>query len=206
MRSSVVRTLHVVGGHVAQQRDQHVVVVLDRGVQAGVGRLDGPAERAPEVEFPRETEALVPLTVVALDAESVGAVGNFSTEGFALVAGLRGLRLRQQIADGLAAQRPRLQHAPAGLSATSGVLLIAQANELVEHGIVEDRPPFAQVVGILAHPRIVGVDPVAGDRRSRLGVLRADFEAVLDVVPERAVQPPAAAIMHTTRAIAAAQW
>jgi len=43
--------LHIVGGHVADQRHEHIVVVLDRGVEGCLGRLDGAAEAAPEIEL-----------------------------------------------------------------------------------------------------------------------------------------------------------
>ena len=56
--------LRVVRRHVPQQGDQHVVVIFDRGVQAVVGRFDGAAEPAPEVELPREREPVRPRRVV----------------------------------------------------------------------------------------------------------------------------------------------
>src|SRR5262249_26980217 len=58
--------LDIVRGHIAQQRDQHVVVVIDGGVQVGAGRFNGAAEAAPEVELPGEIEPEVPLTEEAL--------------------------------------------------------------------------------------------------------------------------------------------
>ena len=58
--------LHVVRGHVAQQGDQDVVVVRHRGVEVGRVRFDRPAEPAPEIEFPVEIEAEVPLAVKRL--------------------------------------------------------------------------------------------------------------------------------------------
>ena len=39
--------LHVVRGHVGEQRHERRVVVLDRCIQAGVGRLDVSADAAP---------------------------------------------------------------------------------------------------------------------------------------------------------------
>ena len=47
---------HVIGGHVAQEHDQDEVVVLDRGVEAGVGGFDGTAELAPEIQLPCQVE------------------------------------------------------------------------------------------------------------------------------------------------------
>ncbi len=56
---------HVIRRHVAQERDQHVVVVLDRGIQGrGIG-FDGPPQAAPEVDLPTEVEPVVPLPVPA---------------------------------------------------------------------------------------------------------------------------------------------
>ena len=43
---------HIIRRHVAQERDQHVVVVLDRGIQGGGIGFDGPPQAAPEVESP----------------------------------------------------------------------------------------------------------------------------------------------------------
>ena len=53
--------LDVVGGHVAQQRDEHLVVIGHRGVEVVVGRRDGAAEPAPKIELPGQVEAEVPL-------------------------------------------------------------------------------------------------------------------------------------------------
>ena len=57
---------HVVRRHIAQERDQHVVVIINRGVQAGRIGLDGPPQAAPEVQFPTQVEPVVPLRVEAI--------------------------------------------------------------------------------------------------------------------------------------------
>ena len=54
---------HIIRRHVAQERDQHVVVVLDRGIQGGGIGFDGPPQAAPEVELPAEVEPVVPLVI-----------------------------------------------------------------------------------------------------------------------------------------------
>ena len=50
--------LHVVRGDVRQQGHQGCVIVLHRSIQAGIGRLDVPADAAPQVEFPAQVEAV----------------------------------------------------------------------------------------------------------------------------------------------------
>ena len=56
----------IIRRHVAQERDQHVVVVLDRGIQGGGVGFDGPPQAAPEVELPTEVEPVVPLAVTTV--------------------------------------------------------------------------------------------------------------------------------------------
>ena len=53
--------LHVIRGHVRQQGHQGCVVVLHRSIQAGIVRLDVPADAAPEVELPAQVEAVEPV-------------------------------------------------------------------------------------------------------------------------------------------------
>ena len=48
-------------GRVAQQGHQHVVVVVDAGVQRIARRTNRTAKSPPEVEFPTEVEAKTPL-------------------------------------------------------------------------------------------------------------------------------------------------
>ena len=57
----VLAHLDVVRGHVAQQGDQDGVVVLHRVVDLGLGGQHGTAELSPEVQFPGQIEAEVPL-------------------------------------------------------------------------------------------------------------------------------------------------
>lgn len=44
--------LHVVRRHVGQQGYQGIVIAVQRCVQVGIGRLDGPAETSPEIQLP----------------------------------------------------------------------------------------------------------------------------------------------------------
>ena len=44
--------LDVVARHVADQRDEHVVISRDRGEIGGVGRLDAVAELTPQIKLP----------------------------------------------------------------------------------------------------------------------------------------------------------
>ena len=53
--------LHVVRGHVRQQGHQGCVIVLHRSIQAGIVRLDVPADAAPQVELPAQVEAVEPV-------------------------------------------------------------------------------------------------------------------------------------------------
>ena len=53
--------LHVVRGHVRQQGHQGRVVVFHRSIEAGIVRLDVPADAAPQVELPAQVEAVEPV-------------------------------------------------------------------------------------------------------------------------------------------------
>ena len=53
--------LNVVRRHVREQHDEHVVVVFDGRIQFRIRRLDRTAIAAPEVEFPRRSQAGVPI-------------------------------------------------------------------------------------------------------------------------------------------------
>src|SRR5271166_5596654 len=100
VRDSLLEGAHlrVISCHVAQQGDQHVIVILDRGVQAVVGRFNGTAEPAPEVELPGEGEPVSPLRVER--RADVRAVGNCRAARVAPVVACRLLRLREEVADG----------------------------------------------------------------------------------------------------------
>ena len=56
--------IRVLLGNFGQQQNQHVVVVLNRGVQSCVGRLDGSAKPAPEIEFPGKAGSHGPFVVI----------------------------------------------------------------------------------------------------------------------------------------------
>ena len=53
--------LHVGRTHIGEQRYQHVVIALDGGVEIIVGRLNGTAIAAPEVQLPGQIEAPLPV-------------------------------------------------------------------------------------------------------------------------------------------------
>ena len=89
--------LRIVRRHVAQQGDQHVIEVLDRGVQAVVGRFNGPAKLAPEVEFPGEGEPERPLVVER--PRMFWRLGTSVLSASAPVIACRLLRLREEVAD-----------------------------------------------------------------------------------------------------------
>ena len=59
----VLAHLDVVLRHVAQQGDQHGVVVLHRRVQIGLGGQHLAAVQSPEVQFPGQVEAEIPTVV-----------------------------------------------------------------------------------------------------------------------------------------------
>src|SRR5262249_50074777 len=59
------------------------------------------------------------------------------------------------------------------------------ANQAVEHRVVEDLPPLAQVVWSATEAFVPGVDPVLGHGRGRFVVVGTDLEAVVNVFAER---------------------
>ena len=61
--------LHVIRSHVGQQGHQRVIEVFDRSIQAGIGRLDRPAEAAPEIELPAQVEAGGPVGIEVADGQ-----------------------------------------------------------------------------------------------------------------------------------------
>jgi len=174
--------LSVVGRHVAEQRDQNVVVVLDRGVEGGDVRFDRPAESAPEVEFPGQVEPVVPLAGEPVAGQKLGICGLPACLA-ARERTRRRLRLGEQVAAGDRQLRPRFQHAEPGL-AERQVLLVRGPDQAVERRVVEDRPPPAQVVRRLPHAHVGGIDPVVRDRRRRAAVVGAHFEPVVNVFAE----------------------
>lgn len=183
VRDSLLEGAHlrVVSPHVAQQGDQHVIVILDRGVQAIVGRFNGTAEPAPEVELPDEGEPVSPLRVER--RADVRAVGNCRADRVALVIACCLLRLREEVADGDGLPGARLQHPAAGL-AQRQVLEVCVADKRTQHRVVEDRPPPAQVVVLIPDAHVGGVDPVFRCWRRRPAVVGPDLEPVVNVFLE----------------------
>ena len=55
-------------------------------------------------------------------------------------------------------------------------------DQIVEHGVVENAPPAAQVGGMAADADIGGVDPLRRDRGLGRRVLGPHLEAVVNVV------------------------
>ena len=132
--------MNVIGGHVSKQGDQHTVVILNGSIQASAGRFNGPAESAPEVEFPGQVEPVIPLAKEP--AGDVRAVGDFSANRVARVVTCRVLRLREEIARGDGELGSRLQHPGTGLP-QGQILLVGGTDERVEKRILEDRVPCA---------------------------------------------------------------
>ena len=56
---------------VGEQSHQSAVVILDAGIQAGVGGFDAAAETAPEIQLPAQIEAGGPVRVIVAD-RSIG--------------------------------------------------------------------------------------------------------------------------------------
>ena len=163
--------LHVIDGHVAQQRDQHVVVVGHGGVQIVVGRGNRPAEPPPEIEFPTEGEAIVPLVHVGR--------GGIVVDPPIIAKGV--LLLGKDFAHRHLTQRSGLKHAEARLLQRQ-VLSIRTVHQIVELGILEDRPPVLLDVRIIVAAEVGLVDPVLGHGGRGLAVVGAHLEAVVDVV------------------------
>ena len=97
--------LHVSGRHLGRKSDESVMVVLNRGVARGVGRLDAATDAPPEVEFPRSVQSRGPNVErmrraalrrhnAALSAKYVGGLANLRVD----VGDRRALRLGQQVA------------------------------------------------------------------------------------------------------------
>ena len=74
-----------------------------------------------------------------------------------------------------------LQHTEPRL-AQRDILTIGLADKFIEHRILEDCPPLAEVVGLAADANVVSIDPVRRHLRRRLGVIGADLEPVVDVI------------------------
>ncbi len=169
--------IDVVLGDLGEQQHQGVVVVFDRHVQVGVGRFDGPAEPAPKVEFPGKARAGGPVVV-----EPVRRVVDVvvAQRGPRVVAE-RLLRLGEQLAHGNAQLGASFKNAQA--SRPQGeVLLVGLLNERVEHRVVKRLPPGGIVGRPATDVRIFVVDPSVGHGRGGAAVVRANLEAVGDVI------------------------
>ena len=125
-------------GDVAQQRDQHLVVVLDRDVQIFVGRFDGPAELAPEVDLPGQVEPLGPLIVKGLLHKAT--IGVVLAERIAEITPRRVLRLRKEVATRYGQLRSGLQHAEACFTQRQ-ILTIGRVDQPIDYRIVKYGPP-----------------------------------------------------------------
>ena len=143
-----------------------------------VGRRDGSPQPAPEVDFPGQVKAGIPLIVKRIGHRSVGRVLALRDP---LVGAGGILRLGKDLAAGDAEDGPCLQDTKAGF-AEGQVLPIRAENQAIEGGIAKDRPPATEVlaIGLLD----VGlVDPVLGHwGRWRAVVWGPNLEAVMDVI------------------------
>ena len=170
---------HVVLRHLAQQRDQHAVVIPDGSLQVVVGRRDGPPQLAPKIELPTQSEPIVPLVEEA--------VGSYRIRGNGLSipheTALHGLLLRKHLAHGDRLLRPGLHDAVVRL-AERQVLGVGASNQLIEFGIVKDCPPVGNQFRVRRHAELRGVDPAVLHRRRRLIGVRTDLETVVYVIVE----------------------
>jgi hypothetical protein len=174
--------LHVIRRRVGQQRHQGIVIVFDRSVQTGTGRFDGPAEAAPEIQLPAQTQAGRPIgipvgewTVRENAVEEGRVVSLIAAQSDTAVLPGGFLALREDIAHGDLLLRPRLKDAHAD-GAQGQVLLVGATDEGIERRVVEHGPPILEVA--ILDVGIVGLDPLRGDRRRRLAVIGAN-ESVL---------------------------
>ena len=181
MRSSAT-LWHVIRGHVAQQGDQDVVVVEHGGIEAGVGGLDGPAEFAPEIELPGKIEASGPGAEKPVRANAGGTrFGGFRANLIARIASRGVLCLREELTDGDTRLSASLQN-PFARLARCKILLVGGANQIVEHGVAKDRPPFTRSSSVPLYVRVGGVDPIHGHRRRRGAEAGPDLKAIVDIV------------------------
>lgn len=177
---SLLRDPHVCValGHVGQQQNQDVVEALDRGIEIRIGRLDGPPEPTPKIEFPGKTGAERPFAEVKLGRRAAGPVlAQLKTR----VVAHRELRLWEQLARRDGSLGPGLQNPQPG-DAQSKVLPIRRSDQSVQDRVVERAPPG----GVAGRPGVQGalacVDPLVGHGGRRTTVVRTDLESVGDVV------------------------
>jgi hypothetical protein len=161
--------LHVGGGYLGHEGDQHVVVARDRRQQARVGRLDPAPEPAPEVELPGRVEAGAPLAEVAVRCGNRRLLAQGDPVGRARSL----LQLRIQLSDRDPARGLSLQHPDPG-DPQRQVLLVGPLDEGIEHRIVEHGPPGAVVRRLALELGLVQLHPLRGERRRRLLVVRPD--------------------------------
>ena len=102
-------------------------------------------------------------------------------DAFAGIAARGVLRLGEKFALGDCQLGPGLKDAGAVLFQVD-VLVIGMVDQVVEHGVVKNAPPAAQVGGMAADADIGGVDPTRRDRGLGGGVLGSHLEAVVNVV------------------------
>ena len=167
----------VVRCHVAQQGDQHGVVVLDRCLQLGLGTQHLTAVESPEVQFPGQVESEIPLvTELGKAREKTN-----QRSGGPLIAARGVLRLGENFTLGDSQLSPGLEDA-GGVLLQIDVLVIGMMDQIVEYGVVENGPPAAQVSGVAPHADIGGIDPLRGDGGLGRTVLGPHLEAVVNVV------------------------
>jgi len=120
---------HVIGRHVGEQRDEDVVVIVHRGVEAGGGGFDLTAESPPEIQLPGEAETVRPLTGITLLPRKTAR--GFAAAGGSIEGAEGELRLGEDFAARDAELGARLQDAEAGF-AQRQVLLVGGDDQLIE--------------------------------------------------------------------------
>jgi len=94
------------------------------------------------------------------------------------------LGLRQDVAQGDAELGPCFQD-PEARFAERQILPVSVADEVIEHRVVKDRPPGAQVGRLGPHALVGSINPVLRHRGRRPAVVGADLESVADVFLQR---------------------
>ncbi len=173
----ILAHLDVIRRHVAHQRHEDRVVGLDRIVDLGLGGQHGTAEFSPEIQLPGQVESKIKL-VVELGKAGDSLIGR---RGRADIAASGLLRLREQLALGDCKRIAGLQD-PRAVFLEVDVLVIGMGFQIVEHGVVEDAPPAAQVVGMTADADIAGINPLGRDGGPGRSVVRPYLEAVVNIV------------------------
>ncbi len=167
----------VIGRHVTEQRDEHVAVVGHRGIQLVVGRHDRPAE-APQVQFPIQPEAVVP---VVEEPAGHGAGSGVDGHTAACVGAAGPLLLGEDLAHDDGPLGPGLEYPIAGF-AEREILAVRTVNQLVEFRIVEYGPPAGEDFRVGLRANVRGVDPVLSHAGTRRLVVRSDLEAVVKIL------------------------